>query len=26
VRPNRLREYPMPAADVPLVAHLTTLL
>ena len=26
VRPNRLREYPMPPADVPLVAHLTTLL
>ncbi len=25
-RPNRLREYPMPPADVPLVAHLTTLL
>lgn len=26
VRPNRLREFPMPPADVPLVAHLTTLL
>jgi 8-oxo-dGTP diphosphatase len=26
VRPSRLREYPMPPADVPLVAHLTTLL
>ena len=26
VRPNRLREYPMPPADVPLVAHLVTLL
>jgi 8-oxo-dGTP diphosphatase len=26
VRPNRLREYSMPPADVPLVAHLTTLL
>ena len=26
VRPNRLREYPMPPADIPLVAHLTTLL
>ena len=26
VRPNRLREYPMPPADVPLVAHLTMLL
>jgi len=26
VRPNRLREYPMPPADVPLVAHLMTLL
>jgi 8-oxo-dGTP diphosphatase len=26
VRPNRLREYPMPPADEPLVAHLTTLL
>lgn len=26
VRPNRLREYRMPPADVPLVAHLTTLL
>ena len=26
VRPNRLREYPMPPADVPLVAHLTALL
>jgi 8-oxo-dGTP diphosphatase len=26
VRPNRLKEYPMPAADVPLISHLTTLL
>jgi len=26
VRPNRLREYPMPSADEPLIAHLTTLL
>jgi 8-oxo-dGTP diphosphatase len=26
VRPNRLREYKMPPADEPLVAHLTTLL
>jgi 8-oxo-dGTP diphosphatase len=26
VRPNQLRDYPMPPADVPLVAHLTTLL
>ena len=26
VRPNRLRDYPMPPADVPLVSHLTTLL
>ena len=26
VRPNRLRDYPMPPADLPLVAHLTTLL
>lgn len=26
VRPNRLREYEMPPADVPLIAHLTTLL
>jgi 8-oxo-dGTP diphosphatase len=26
VRPNRLRDYPMPPADVPLIAHLTTLL
>src|SRR5260221_11658355 len=25
VRPNRLREYPMPPADLPLVAHLMTL-
>src|ERR1700754_4534387 len=23
VRPNRMRDYPMPPADVPLVAHLT---
>ena len=26
VRPQRLRDYPMPPADEPLVAHLTTLL
>jgi 8-oxo-dGTP diphosphatase len=26
VRPNRLRDYPMPPADAPLVAHLTALL
>lgn len=26
VRPNRLREYAMPPADEPLIAHLTTLL
>jgi 8-oxo-dGTP diphosphatase len=26
VRPNRLRDYPMPAADVPLIPHLTALL
>jgi 8-oxo-dGTP diphosphatase len=26
VRPNRLKEYPMPAADVPLVPHLVALL
>jgi len=26
VRPNRLREYPMPTADVPLIPHLTALL
>jgi 8-oxo-dGTP diphosphatase len=26
VRPNRLRDYPMPPADIPLIAHLTTLL
>ena len=26
VRPNRLRDYPMPPADLPLVAHLTSLL
>src|SRR5215210_1188531 len=26
VRPNKLREYPMPPADEPLVAHLMTLL
>ena len=25
VRPNRLHEYPMPAADIPLISHLTTL-
>src|SRR5262249_17965764 len=23
VRPNRLRDYPMPPADLPLIAHLT---
>jgi 8-oxo-dGTP diphosphatase len=26
VRPNRLRDYDMPPADLPLIAHLTTLL
>jgi len=26
VKPNRLRDYEMPAADVPLIAHLTALL
>jgi 8-oxo-dGTP diphosphatase len=26
VRPNRLKEYPMPPADIPLISHLTTLL
>jgi 8-oxo-dGTP diphosphatase len=26
VRPNRLRDYKMPPADEPLIAHLTTLL
>ncbi len=26
VRPNKLRDYPMPPADEPLIAHLTTLL
>jgi 8-oxo-dGTP diphosphatase len=26
VRPNKLRDYPMPPADEPLVSHLTTLL
>ena len=26
VRPNNLREYPMPPADEPLIPHLTTLL
>ena len=26
VRPSRLREYKMPAADVPLISHLATLL
>jgi 8-oxo-dGTP diphosphatase len=26
VRSNRLKDYPMPPADVPLIAHLTTLL
>ncbi len=26
VRPNRLKDFPMPPADVPLIAHLTALL
>lgn len=26
VRANKLRDYPMPAADIPLIAHLTDLL
>lgn len=26
VRPNKLKDYPMPPADVPLISHLTTLL
>ena len=26
VRPNRLKDYPMPPADIPLIAHLTGLL
>ncbi len=26
VRPNKLRDYPMPPADVPLISHLTALL
>lgn len=26
VKPNRLKEYPMPPADEPLISHLTTLL
>jgi 8-oxo-dGTP diphosphatase len=26
VRPNRLKDYPMPPADVPLISHLMTLL
>ena len=26
VRPGRLRDYPMPPADAPLIAHLTALL
>jgi 8-oxo-dGTP diphosphatase len=26
VKPNRLRDYPMPPADVPLISHLTALL
>ena len=26
VMPNKLRDYPMPPADIPLIAHLTTLL
>ncbi len=26
VRPNKLKDYPMPPADIPLISHLTTLL
>jgi 8-oxo-dGTP diphosphatase len=26
VKPNRLKDYPMPPADVPLISHLVTLL
>jgi 8-oxo-dGTP diphosphatase len=26
VRPNKLRDYPMPPADLPLISHLTSLL
>ncbi len=26
VRPNRLRDYPMPPADIPLISHLTALI
>jgi 8-oxo-dGTP diphosphatase len=26
IKPNRLKQYPMPPADVPLISHLTTLL
>jgi 8-oxo-dGTP diphosphatase len=26
VRPNRLKDYPMPPADLPLISHLMTLL
>lgn len=26
VKPNRLRDYPMPPADVPLISHLTALI
>ena len=26
VRPNRLKDYPMPPADIPLISHLTALL
>jgi 8-oxo-dGTP diphosphatase len=26
VKPNRLRDYPMPPADVPLISHLMALL
>jgi 8-oxo-dGTP diphosphatase len=26
VQPNRLKDYPMPPADIPLISHLTTLL
>jgi 8-oxo-dGTP diphosphatase len=26
IKPNRLKDYPMPPADLPLISHLTTLL
>jgi len=26
VRPNRLKDYPMPPADIPLIAHLSSLI